>query len=137
MGELGEELFVTNGHYYIAGTNGPEFVNLPDDAIVFNHLQTQRLMKNGYVSSHGKPVTNERNAVSYAAGSAGPAKASASETLALLKAIRNMWQSILDATPRGLGALAGAGKGGGGGGKTSDLKPYIGWPRKTPQPEGP
>jgi len=38
MGELGPELYVTNGKYYIAGQNGAEFVNLPDDAIVFNHL---------------------------------------------------------------------------------------------------
>jgi len=38
MGELGPELYVTNGHYYIAGRNGAEFVNLPKDAIVFNHL---------------------------------------------------------------------------------------------------
>ena len=38
MGELGPELYVTNGHYYIAGQHGAEFVDLPSDAIVFNHL---------------------------------------------------------------------------------------------------
>mgnify|MGYP007038187219 CR=1 FL=1 len=38
MGELGPELYVTNGHYYVAGQNGAEFVKLPKDAIVFNHL---------------------------------------------------------------------------------------------------
>jgi len=38
MGELGPELYVANGHYYIAGQRGAEFVDLPDNAIVFNHL---------------------------------------------------------------------------------------------------
>jgi len=38
MGELGPELVVSNGHYFVAGQNGPEMVNLSDDAIVFNHL---------------------------------------------------------------------------------------------------
>jgi hypothetical protein len=38
MGELGPELYVTGGRYYVAGQGGAEFVNLPNDAIVFNHL---------------------------------------------------------------------------------------------------
>ena len=41
MGELGPELVVQNGRYFVAGQNGAEFVNLQDDAIVFNHLQTE------------------------------------------------------------------------------------------------
>jgi hypothetical protein len=41
MGELGPELYVTNGRYYVAGQNGPEFVDLPKDAIVFNHVKTR------------------------------------------------------------------------------------------------
>jgi len=38
LGELGPELVVTNGRYFIAGQHGAEFLNLADDAIVFNHL---------------------------------------------------------------------------------------------------
>jgi hypothetical protein len=38
MGELGPELYVADGHYYIAGQNGPEMVDLKEDAIVFNHI---------------------------------------------------------------------------------------------------
>jgi hypothetical protein len=38
MGELGPELYVSDGRYHVAGENGAEFVNLPKDAIVFNHL---------------------------------------------------------------------------------------------------
>jgi hypothetical protein len=40
MGELGPELVVSNGRYFVVGQNGPEMVDLADDAIVFNHLQT-------------------------------------------------------------------------------------------------
>ena len=94
MGELGPELYVTNGRYHLAGENGAEFVNLPDDAIVFNHLQTQRLLQNGS-TGRGKPVTNERKAVAMARGS-GPAAASARQTLATLKQMRAMWQSLAD-----------------------------------------
>lgn len=117
MGELGPELYVTNGHYYVAGQNGAEFVNLPDDAIVFNHLQTARLLTNGN-TGRGKPVTNERKATSYAKGNiaGGPAKASAAAVLAELKRIRAEWKSLLDAGARDLGSLAGSGGGSGGGG---------------------
>jgi len=37
MGELGPELVVSNGGYFVVGQNGAEFVDLADDAIVFNH----------------------------------------------------------------------------------------------------
>jgi len=98
-------------------------VSLPDDAIVFNHLQTQNLLKKERGGGRGKPVTNERNAVAFAKGT-GPAMASASAALAALKQIRAMWQSMLGATMKDLGSLAGqeAGKAssGGGGGGSND-----------------
>jgi uncharacterized protein YkvS len=95
MGELGPELYVTNGRYFVAGQNGAEFVNLPDDAIVFNHLQTKRLLTNG-TSGRGKPVTNEKNATSWAKGniSGGPAKASAKAVLEQLIRARDFWSKI-------------------------------------------
>lgn len=113
MGELGPELVVSNGHYYIVGQNGAEFVDLADDAIVFNHLQTQSLLNNSGISGRGTPVTNEKKATSLATGNA---MASASDALAQLRAIRAMWQSMLDASAKDLGAMAGSGGGGGGGG---------------------
>lgn len=76
MGELGPELVVSNGRYFIAGANGAEFVDLADDAIVFNHLQTRRLMSQGAIGGRGRPTTNEREAVAFAKGkmpSFGPA----------------------------------------------------------------
>lgn len=114
MGELGPELVVSNGRYFIVGQNGAEMVNLAPDAIVFNHLQTQQLLKNKR-AGRGTPATNERNAVAYAKGS-GPALVSASEALATLKQIRAMWQSMLNASMKDLGAMAGLDKGSSGGG---------------------
>ena len=93
MGELGPELYVSNGRYHLVGEAGAEFVNLPDDAIVFNHLQTERLLASGS-AGRGKPVTNEQNAVAMARGTTGPAAANARETLAALKQMKAMWQSI-------------------------------------------
>lgn len=56
MGELGEELVVNprTGKYYTVGTNGAEMVDLPKDAIIFNHLQTKQLLENGHINSRGK-----------------------------------------------------------------------------------
>lgn len=113
MGELGPELVVSNGRYFIVGQSGAEFVDLEDDAIVFNHLQTQKLLSSSGISGRGTPVTNEKKATSLATGNA---MASASDALAQLRAIRAMWQSMLDASAKDLGAMAGSGGGGGGGG---------------------
>lgn len=116
MGELGPELVVSNGHYFVAGENGAEFVNLADDAIVFNHLQTKKLLQNGS-AGRGMAVTNEKKATSMATGNA---MASASDALAELKRIRAMWQALLDSSASDLGKKAGSGGGGGGGGGKGD-----------------
>lgn len=116
MGELGPELVVSNGHYFVAGENGAEFVNLADDAIVFNHLQTKKLLQNGS-AGRGMAITNEKKATSMATGNA---MASASDALAELKRIRDMWQALLDSSASDLGKKAGSG--GGGGGKGDDPK---------------
>jgi hypothetical protein len=121
MGELGPELYVTGGRYFVAGQNGAEFVNLPDDAIVFNHLQTRRLLENGS-SGRGQAITNERKATSYAKGNVngGPAMASASAALAALKQLRAQWQALA-----GLSVADLAGKGGGGGGGGKEIPGFI------------
>ena len=119
MGELGPELVVQNGHYFVAGQNGAEMVGLGKDAIVFNHLQTEQLLKNGMSKGRGRAVTNERNAVAFATGNinGGPAMASASAALAALKQLRAMWESLKNAS---VSDLAGGGGGGGGGGGTQN-----------------
>ena len=127
MGELGPELYATGGHYYVAGQNGAEFVDLPDDAIVFNHLQTRRLLENGSINGTGTAVTSEKKAVALATGNAsGPAMASASDALNQLKEIRAMWQSLLNKSAKDLGKKAGGGSGGsGGGGNDEENKAFL------------
>ena len=71
------------------------------------------MLNNSGISGRGTPVTNEKKATSLATGHA---MASASDALAQLRAIRAMWQSMLDASAKDLGAMAGSGGGGGGGG---------------------
>lgn len=113
MGELGPELVVSNGRYFTVGNNGAEFVDLPSDAIVFNHLQTQKLLGSGGMVGTGEPVTNERNAVALAGGNAtGPAMANAADALAELYKLRAMWQGLLNASAQELGKK-GAGLGSG------------------------
>lgn len=126
MGELGPELYATGGHYYVAGQNGAEFVDLPDDAIVFNHLQTRRLLENGSINGTGTAVTSEKKAVALATGNAsGPAMASASDALNQLKEIRAMWQSLLNKSAKDLGKKAGGGSGGSGGGSDEENKAFL------------
>ena len=50
LGELGPEAYVSNGQLHIVGRFGAEMVELPDDAIVFNHEQTAKLLSTGATS---------------------------------------------------------------------------------------
>lgn len=52
-GELGPELRVRNGKYEVIGANGPEFFDLKKGDIVFNHKQTEELLKKRKTSSRG------------------------------------------------------------------------------------
>ncbi len=53
-GELGREIVVTpQNRWYTVGDNGAEFVNIPRGSIVFNHRQTEELLKNGKATSDG------------------------------------------------------------------------------------
>lgn len=58
INELGSEIVVTpDGHWQILNSGDPTFVNLPKGAIIFNHKQTESLLKKGYINgSHGKIV---------------------------------------------------------------------------------
>lgn len=57
-GELGREIVVDphTGRWYTVGDNGAEFVNIPRGSIVFNHKQTEQLLKNGYVSGRASAL---------------------------------------------------------------------------------
>lgn len=54
VGEVGRELIVRNGKYFTVGDNGAEMIDIKKGDIVFNHKQTESLLKNGHISGHGK-----------------------------------------------------------------------------------
>ncbi len=59
VGELGQELVVfPNGRFKTVGDNGAEFVYIPKDSVVFNHLQTKELLNKGNLVGRGKALTS-------------------------------------------------------------------------------
>ena len=54
VGELGPELLVRGNRWTTIGENGAEFTQVKKGDIIFNHKQTEQLLKNGYISSRGK-----------------------------------------------------------------------------------
>ena len=55
VGELGSELRVNSktGEWELLGKNGAEFADINKGDIIFNHRQTEELLKNGHVTSGG------------------------------------------------------------------------------------
>lgn len=55
VGELGRELVVNpyTGKWYTVGDHGAEFVDLPKNAIVFNHKQTEQLLNGSHFRKDG------------------------------------------------------------------------------------
>lgn len=55
INELGAEAIIRGSKYYIFNNGFPTFAKLKKDDIVFNHKQTEELLKHGYVTnSHAK-----------------------------------------------------------------------------------
>lgn len=69
VGELGYEVVVNphSGKWYTVGEHGAEFVNLPKDAIVFDHQKSEELLKNGFVGARGMAMA-EGNAYDQGVG---------------------------------------------------------------------
>ena len=68
VGELGRELVVRGNRWFTVGDNGAEFTDIQKGDIVFNHKQTEEILKNGYVTSRGHMVNANGNA--HASGNA-------------------------------------------------------------------
>lgn len=121
VGELGPELAVYDNAYHLLGRNGAELVDIPSDAIIFNHKQTEGILKGQANNGRGKTVSGQP---AFAAGNvSGPAYATglSGAKQAIQNEIR-MWQNFLDATMEDLLGSAG---GGGGGGSGNTLKAHI------------
>lgn len=60
VGELGTEIVVDphTGRWYTVGDTGAEFVDIPKNAIIFNHKQSESLLKYGYVAGRGDAMVS-------------------------------------------------------------------------------
>lgn len=58
VGETGRELIVRKGKFFTVGDNGAEFIDLQKGDIIFNHTQTEKLLKDGKISSRGRALAN-------------------------------------------------------------------------------
>lgn len=60
VGELGREIVVDphTGRWYTVGDNGAEFRDIPAGAIVFNHIQSESLLENGYVAGRAAALVS-------------------------------------------------------------------------------
>lgn len=122
VGELGPELAVYDNAYHLLGRNGAELVDIPDDAIIFNHKQTEGILKGQANNGRGKTVngqpafaTGNVGGPAYAGGLSGAITAIDREIMA--------WKALLSITTADL--LGSAGGGGGGGGSGNTLKAHI------------
>ena len=66
VGELGPELVVRGNEFFTVGDSGAEMFDVKKDDIIFNHVQTEQLLKNGYINSRGRAYAS---GTAYAFGS--------------------------------------------------------------------
>ena len=82
-GELGKELIVYGNRWWTVGDTGAEITHIPKGAIVFNHKQTEEILKNGYVTSGGGRgkayASGTISSAAYASGTASDAEDSFEE----------------------------------------------------------
>lgn len=121
VGELGPELAVYDNAYHLLGRDGAELVDIPDDAIIFNHKQTEGILKGQANNGRGKTVNGQP---AFAAGNvSGPAYAGGlSGAIAAIDREIMAWKALLSMTTADLLGSAG---GGGGGGSGNTLKAHI------------
>lgn len=95
MGELGRELIVRRGRFFTVGNYGAEFVDIQKGDIVFNHRQTEQLLKNGHISGRGKAYADGTVGSPLASGKYTPIGQD-SRTWELLKAFDPLVQKLLN-----------------------------------------
>lgn len=71
VGELGSEIVVdpNTGRWYTVGDQGAEFTDIPEGAIIFNHVQTKALLENGHVAGRGRSYAS---GTAFISGGGGP-----------------------------------------------------------------
>lgn len=69
LNELGGEIIVRNGEWFVLNNGYPTLANLKRGDIIFNHQQSEQILKNGFVTgSHGKLAYSGGSAFSSGGG---------------------------------------------------------------------
>ncbi|MBO5054860.1 MAG: hypothetical protein J6C64_00690 [Lachnospiraceae bacterium] len=68
MGELGYEIIVRNGRFFTVCENGAGIVPIKKGDIVFNHKQSEQLLKYGHISGRGRAYADGTVGSSLASG---------------------------------------------------------------------
>ena len=127
VGELGREIVVDpyNNRWYTVGDNGAEFVQLPKDAIVFSHEQTEKLLNIGSTSSRGKATGDSfasGNAAAFSSILSNVASAAKDAVNTATNAVKNAINSIFGDKQYGNVSRPGGSSSGGNKGSSSSGK---------------
>lgn len=127
VGELGREIVVDpyNNRWYTVGDNGAEFVQLPKDAIVFSHEQTERLLNIGSTGSRGKATGDSfasGNAAAFSSILSNVASATKDAMNTATNAVKNAINSIFGDKQYGNVSRPGGSSSGGNKGSSSSGK---------------
>lgn len=103
VGELGREIVVDakTGRWFTVGNNGPEFVNIPKNSIVFNNEDTEKILRGAKVSG--------RKGFALAAGTPNPVQAASNLINNAWNAIQTVGQNIWNALTGGGDNVSGNG----------------------------
>ena len=71
INELGSEIVVRDGKWFVLNNGYPTFANLRKGDVVFNHAQSESLLKNGYVTGSHARLAYESSFVNGSAFSSG------------------------------------------------------------------
>ena len=80
VGELGPEILVRNGRWTTVGANGAEFTQVKKGDIIFNHKQTEQLLKNGRIAGRGKAYSEGAGPGRFTVGSSSIKSSSSSSS---------------------------------------------------------
>lgn len=70
VNEVGQEMIVRNGHWFIPNDGYPGFVDLQSNDIIFNAAQTRKLLEHGKIRDYGKFIGAKASGSSFANGTA-------------------------------------------------------------------
>ena len=108
INELGEEIIVRNGKWFTLNNGYPTFAKLRRGDIIFNHKQTEELLKNGYVTNSHARIFGAARAAGTVSGTAfatGTKKSKSSKNTSSDKTTIDWLEILLDRAERAVKKL--------------------------------